>query len=678
MFTARMKYLVAVVLDRHVDGVTKELLSLGLLHFVKVQELQAGLETKVKSVALDVSSARLLEIRKRIESFLGMIEYYPETQKRVALAHLAPVDLDASEKTLNAVAGEVQGFRDRQKAIQQEILKLEDVKRQVQLFGDMNASFRSGSQYTFLSFRIGLVESPRTEELRAEIDALPSVMLSYGEEAGRTSLLIVTMKRDDAQVDSILRHYDFQEMEVIPEMTGVKEDVTGGLEKKLAALAAEQETLGARSRTVIEDHRHTLIDLWENLKLNELYYRIQSYFSRTARTMLFSGWVPASRRAAIEQGVRRATGGSCYLEWRDPEGLEKETRRRVSVPVLLRNLKFLSPFQMLVTNYSIPQYKTVDPTPIVAVLYLIMFGLMFGDVGQGLVIMALGVIGTLFGKFKKNMKEIVRLLIFCGGAAVVCGFLFGSFFGLDGVVPAVWFDFHKLVNAEEGAVMPAGSPVTSIVQVLLITLYFGIVVIVIGLILNWINLVRTRQWFLLIFDRRGLVGSWLYFGGVYVIYRFALTDFKALPPGTEMIFAVGIPALLLFGLPIAEFVAHKAEHPEKRFTVVTPIGMFFSWLLELLEFFTGFLSNTLSFMRVAGLGIAHVALMYAFFQINTMLAKGGLPAVGVAVFVLGNIFVIALEGLSAGIQALRLNYYEFFSKYFKGSGERYLPVSLKG
>ncbi len=101
------------------------------------------------------------------------------------------------------------------------------------------------------------------------------------------------------------------------------------------------------------------------------------------------------------------------------------------------------------------------------------------------------------------------------------------------------------------------------------------------------------------------------------------------------------------------------------------------WIVETLEIYSGYLANTLSFMRVAGLGIAHVSLMTAFFQIARMLSPSGGPTVAsVAVLVFGNALVIALEGLSAGIQSLRLNYYEFFSRYFNGSGKAYKPISL--
>jgi V/A-type H+-transporting ATPase subunit I len=101
------------------------------------------------------------------------------------------------------------------------------------------------------------------------------------------------------------------------------------------------------------------------------------------------------------------------------------------------------------------------------------------------------------------------------------------------------------------------------------------------------------------------------------------------------------------------------------------------WIVEMLEVFSGYLANTLSFMRVAGLGIAHVSLMTAFFEIGRMIGNGSYNIGSYIVLLFGNLLVIVLEGLSAGIQSLRLNYYEFFSKYFSGSGIAYTPVSLK-
>ena len=150
-------------------------------------------------------------------------------------------------------------------------------------------------------------------------------------------------------------------------------------------------------------------------------------------------------------------------------------------------------------------------------------------------------------------------------------------------------------------------------------------------------------------------------------------DYKAFPPGPTLFMLVGLPSFLLFIKEPYHFKKHKAEQTDKKFSVFTILNFLMGWIVELLEIFSGYLSNTLSFMRVAGLGIAHVCLMISFFTLAGMTSS---TVASVLILIVGNILVIGLEGLSAGIQALRLNYYEFFTKFFHGTGKLYMPISL--
>jgi V/A-type H+-transporting ATPase subunit I len=136
---------------------------------------------------------------------------------------------------------------------------------------------------------------------------------------------------------------------------------------------------------------------------------------------------------------------------------------------------------------------------------------------------------------------------------------------------------------------------------------------------------------------------------------------------------VGLPALLLFVKEPYHYFKHSDQPSEKNSNIIfTFLKFIMEWLVELLEIFSGYLSNTLSFMRVAGLGIAHACLMVSFFTIAGMTSG----ILSVLILVLGNMLVIGLEGLTAGIQALRLSYYEFFTKFFHGTGNLYTPISL--
>ena len=248
-----------------------------------------------------------------------------------------------------------------------------------------------------------------------------------------------------------------------------------------------------------------------------------------------------------------------------------------------------------------------------------------------------------------------------------------SYFGQPWLEP-LWFDYHGIVLGHGGGT----GFIKDIYSILLITIYFGIAVIGLGLLLNWVNLVVKREWLKLILDTGGLIGGWMYAAGVYAAFYFVTHSYKELPPGSLLFWMLGLPSLILLAKPPLEFFHRRGRQPAKRFTALTPVDFLMEWIVEMLEIFSGYLANTLSFMRVAGLGIAHVSLMVAFMQIAAMVGNAGRFTVGsYLVLIAGNLLVIALEGLSAGIQSLRLNYYEFFSKYFSGAGTSYTPVSLR-
>jgi V/A-type H+-transporting ATPase subunit I len=199
-------------------------------------------------------------------------------------------------------------------------------------------------------------------------------------------------------------------------------------------------------------------------------------------------------------------------------------------------------------------------------------------------------------------------------------------------------------------------------------------IIGVGLLFNWINLVRQRKWGPLVLDKGGIVGGWIYGGGVYAAFYMVRHGYKELPRPELLLILVGIPALLLF------FKAPILSRYKKPITVFTLLNLGMEGIVELLEVFSGYLSNTLSFLRVAGLGIAHVSLMAAFFELARMATPGGsgqFTVASILILIVGNVLVIGLEGLSAGVQSLRLHYYEFFTKFLRGSGEAYSPISLR-
>jgi V/A-type H+-transporting ATPase subunit I len=524
--------------------------------------------------------------------------------------------------------------------------------------------------------------SERTGEAEVEAAGTGVGDVQQGRKPGRTfgsphggervSVLLISMKRDRQEIARILNRYDWQAVELSQDDLGSKDEIVDNLNRRIASLRGKQRSLGSEVVRLIGGKKQDLDEMWRNLRLNELFYRIQSYFSRTARTMIFSGWLPSSKRKSLDEGIRRVSGDRCYLEWHEPEVTSEE--RAKEIPVILTAPRLLAPFKMLVTNYSIPEYGTVDPTPFVAIAYLVMFGLMFGDAGHGAVLALLGIIGSvLFRNRSEGTRRLASLMIWCGASSIISGVLFGSYFGMRWLNP-LWFDYHGVVSGHT----VARGPVHDIYGILMIAIYFGIGVIALGLLLNWINLISKREWKNLIFEKGGVLGGWIYAAGIYTAYYFVRHDYRELPGGNLLFVMLGLPAIFLLLKPPLDFLSEKKRSPEERLTLFSFLDFLMRWIVEMLEIFSGYLANTLSFMRVAGLGIAHVSLMMAFFEIARMAgSSNGYSIWSILILAVGNLLVIALEGLSAGIQSLRLNYYEFFSKYFRGSGKAYMPVSLR-
>jgi len=670
MFSSRMVRLLAVVLSHDVDKVSNELLKLGVMHFVNVTEAKSEWSNMLSGLDVQNAQARTTEIRKRIENILSQTGEFPVMPQDIDFSKTKPVDLDEEEKRINKILEDLSEIREKQRLIQQEINRIEDIKKQLQSYGIDLSGVSISSPFSFIIVKLGKIPREEETKLLQGMEEIPSALICTGEDAISKSFLLIAMKRDEQRVNKTLSLVGWKDMEFPGGISEFREDALQDLDTKLRKLSSEQETLANRALERIKSSSTALNDLWIRLRVNELLYRIQGYFKRSSRAAFFSGWVPQSKQEQLEEAIRRVTSGKCYMEWYKPEGRD-ETQ---SVPVQLKNPKFLAPFQMLVTNFGVPEYGTVDPTPITTCIYLLMFGLMFADAAQGAVIALFGILGTIFFKKKENLKNLSWLMVWCGSFSIITGVLFGSYFGMRWIKPLL-LDFEGIVSGH----YVGGKLVQDIFDIMAITVYFGIMVIGIGLLFNWINLSRKREWVKLIFDKGGIVGGWIYGGGIYCAYYMVRHDYRALPPVSSLLFLIMIPAVLLFFRYPLEYFTEKAKKQQVKNPVFLVIDSGMNWIVELLEVFSGYLSNTLSFLRVAGFGIAHVTLMTAFFELAKM--AGGFQKNfnlwSILILITGNILVIGLEGLSAGIQSLRLNYYEFFTKFFRGSGEVYSPVSLR-
>ena len=664
IFTTEMIQLFAVVLGRDCERVTEALLREGVMQFINISELESDKPDSLSAVKSEVSLTEISDLRKRIEGFLHTGGIIPSPPNETDLNNRVGVDVERESIRLDKMEGERDSIRERQRTIQQEVLKLEDIKRQTEMYG-IGISDVMSAKHSFISMQIGKLPVLKVRQLEDDLKDLPSVNIAMGQENEMAHYLLISMRRDNETINKVLANAGWTRVELPGELQSVKKDVFKGLSAKLDKLSEEQRKIEQKVNDLVKKEEKYLTEVWVNLRVNELFQKIQANFKSSSRTVIFTGWLPSSKKEKLTRRIKQACENRCYLEW---NRAHSKGTIGDEVPVRFNNPKTLAPFQMLVRNFGVPKYGTIDPTPFVMPLYLAMFGLMFGDVGQGLVLTLLGILGV--SSWKKNQAKqglcnLAWLVIWCGCSSMLFGALFGSYFGL-GLLPPLWFDFHSIIAGRPSD----SSMVGDVFDILSIAIYFGISVIVLGLIFNWVNIIREKKWMELVFDKGGILGGWIYAGGIYIASFMISHDYKGFPPGPVLFLLVGLPSLLLFIKEPYHYFKHGSG--KKSDLPMAIINFLMEWVVELLEIFSGYLSNTLSFMRVAGLGIAHVCLMISFFTLAGMTSGIG----SIIILILGNILVIGLEGLTAGIQALRLNYYEFFTKFFHGTGKLYTPISL--
>jgi len=343
-----------------------------------------------------------------------------------------------------------------------------------------------------------------------------------------------------------------------------------------------------------------------------------------------AGWVPAAQLPALDD--RLAPLGGTATELRAPPGVDP--------PTLLAPRSQVSPARPLVDTYATVPYRNVDPTWFAAVAYVVMFGMMFGDLGDGLLVV-LG--GLWLWRTKRPAAARVRrlwpLVVAMGVAAALFGVLYGEFFGPTGVISAVWLE-------------PLDEPTTFLAAGVAVGAALLAVAFAIGVVNRW----REGGVAVALYSPSGLAGAGLF----VALLAVAVGVVEGWPWLWVTGLLVGLVALCLVAVGLkagaGTGAAATAQASVELADVVIRLG-----------------SNTVSFARLSAFGLTHAALAAVVWTATLALWGGAASVAAVVVFVLGHALAFALEALVVGVQALRLEYYELFSRVFSGEGRPFRP-----
>ena len=389
-----------------------------------------------------------------------------------------------------------------------------------------------------------------------------------------------------------------------------------------------------------------------------LLLQAQTYFAAAGRFVVISGFVPLDGADRLARRVRTATKDHAIVELEPVENVPGVSEGTLRVPILHRNPLLLRPFQKLVNVYGTPSYAEVEPTAFFALGFLAMFGLMFGDVGHGAVLFSAG--WFLF-RYIPRFLDYGILLMEAGTASAVFGVLYGSVFGIRGLIPTLWLE-----------------PIDDLPRFMMIAVAFGALVVTGGLVLNIINTWRGGDWKAALYGPRGLTGTMLYWIVLVVLAR-AFVPATVRIPGVILGAVVLAAVVIIAGArPLMRLLGHDVRRPHPAVRTAPRWLLALETSVELIDTLFSFFANTISFVRIAAFAAVHAGVFIAIFALADTIAAmrfGGVLSIGV--HVAGNVLVILLEGLTVSVQVLRLEYYEFFGKFFRGGGEPYAPLTLR-
>lgn len=403
----------------------------------------------------------------------------------------------------------------------------------------------------------------------------------------------------------------------LEEISRKKEELSDNREAILKQLAKYSENLS--------DTEKAIDILSNNARLTGVRERILN----TGSAFVLQGWAPEDKVDELAE----------LLEKYDAPFFAEDPTQQEEPPIKLKNAKIVQPFEPITEMFALPTYRGLDPNFMVAPFYFLFFGMMLSDAGYGLLLAIGGFLVLKFTNIRGSMRNMVKMFAICGISTVVWGFLFGTFFGdAVGVIsstffnssltlPPLWFD-------------PVSDPIT----LLIVSFAVGFIHIMVGLGLKMFMLIRDGHYFSAIFD----VGCWmLLLAGIPVVL------FNA-PAGIAFI-AVGAVGLIL------------TQGRDKKGIVGKIIGGVGS-----LYGITGYMSDILSYSRILALGLSAGVIGSVFNKLGSL---GGPNIIGVILFIvifaIGHLLNLALSTLGAYVHASRLQFIEFFSKFYESGGRKF-------
>lgn len=613
-------------------------------------------------VPFEVQLVRAFTILDSVKGLLPFEEYNPydsalknaeELCKKMNI-HIDAIDegvkegieIQEVEEEIHLLNGEIDDLFDRKKSLEKSIVDKQQLARQILPIQNLNIEIDKLFHFEFMRFRFGKMATESYEKMKQFVENLEIIVNEVYSDDEDTYLLYFMPRTITTDIDTLFASLFFQRIWISDQVKGYPKEALILLENQIQEAQLELNEIDQQIHEFIKKNKNIVMRHYGVLSKISNVFNVRQYAMHTAKTFYLTGWIPAYN---LDDFVKKAKESELYSY----AIAQDEDIKEAKPPTKLKNNKFFKPFEMLIKMYGIPSYNEIDPTIFVAITYIMMFALMFGDLGQGFVI-------ALFGHilYKKTKNPLGRIATYLGMGSMISGLFYGSFFGNEEILR------HYL------SFIPMFNPMEDKAAILIAAIIFGVALIFLAMFINILNSFKKKRFGHMLFDRNGIVGVVVYFAILFIVLAKVLSIKATIMPAIILII---ISFLIIFmSEPLQKlFEGRKKILPEDK------AGFFIESFFELFETVLGILSNTISFIRVGAFALNHVGFFMAFNMLSDLVYKSSGKAGSVAVLIIGNILIIGLEGLIVGIQGLRLAYYELFSRFFEGDGIEFKPYMEK-
>ncbi|MGC9009322.1 MAG: V-type ATP synthase subunit I [Sulfolobales archaeon] len=589
---------------------------------------------------------------------------------------------------------EFEDLLNKYREVESKISEYENILRILDPFKNLNVNLSHLQRGELIKLRIFTLPQDRILILRKDLEnKLKNYVLLYEvSEKENISCILLYSSDEEHVLNDVLRANKARIFELPMDLPMNLSEIFKIISERLEEYKKYIQELEVRAKEKFAGIRDLFIDTYKGLVLLRDFLRISSHSFFTSSYAFIEGFVPSKMKSEVSKRLVEETRGNIYAEFKDIGRLDKGEE---DPPTYYKLPRIFEPFKMILDLYGTPSYSEVVPIYIVALTFPIIFGLMFPDVGHGLAILIAGyVFWRILGRENKSLNDLGLLLIYLGASSIVTGFLSAEFFGPATPIAKSLEHLYLEHHINPPLSLPIYNPEANVIDALyffiLLSIRIASITMFISALLGVVNGIINREldYLLALALPRSLiflsilipafasnnidvVGSYYYYISLGQLLSFIQGSTGYSVPiyieASKWILNISL-VWIIFGESIIEIV-----HGELRESL-RKIGDGF---MEMFDTVIMALGNSMSYLRIMGIALAHIAVVVSFYApvLNLLYSPNIVEQISAwIIYSIGNLLAMSLEAVIAFAHTLRLHLYEMFSKFYRGQGRSYEPI----